>query len=81
VHSPVHATSVYLLGFGAVDCWRRLYSSCTRQSGATQDSPVPSNFAALTSARHCSSLLLFAESTVGAKEPLLHCLTGQSGEL
>jgi hypothetical protein len=42
---------------------------------------VPSDFTALTSAQHCSSLLLFAESTVGAREPLLRRLTGQSIEL
>jgi hypothetical protein len=34
VHCPVHATSVQPLGFLAVDRWRRLSSSCTRQSGA-----------------------------------------------
>jgi hypothetical protein len=34
VHCPVRATSVQPLGFSAVDRWRRLSSSCTRQSGA-----------------------------------------------
>jgi hypothetical protein len=49
VHCPVHATSAYPLGFRAVDRWSALSSSCTRQSGATPDSPVPSDFVALTS--------------------------------
>jgi hypothetical protein len=34
MHCPVHATSPYLLGFWAVDCWRCLSSSCTGQFGA-----------------------------------------------
>jgi hypothetical protein len=34
VQCPVRATSAQLLGFGAVDRWRRLSSCCTGQSGA-----------------------------------------------
>jgi hypothetical protein len=33
VHCPVRATSVRLLGFGAVDRWNPLYFCCTGQSG------------------------------------------------
>jgi hypothetical protein len=40
----VRATSAQPLGFGVVDRWRRLSSSCTGQSGATPDSPVPFDF-------------------------------------
>jgi hypothetical protein len=40
VHCAVRATSAQPLEFGAVDRWRRLSSSCTRQSGATPDNPV-----------------------------------------
>jgi hypothetical protein len=46
VHCLVHATSAQPLGFGAVDRWGLLSSSCTGQSDATPDSPVPSNFCA-----------------------------------
>jgi hypothetical protein len=49
VHCPMRATSAQPLGFGAVDRWRRLSSSCIGQSGATPNSPVPSDFCALTS--------------------------------
>jgi hypothetical protein len=53
VHCPVRATSVRPLGFGAVDRWNPL-------SFAASDSPVTSDFVALTSVRHCSSLFIFA---------------------
>jgi hypothetical protein len=43
VHCPVCATSAQPSGFGAVDRWRRLSSRCTGQSGATPDSPMPSD--------------------------------------
>jgi hypothetical protein len=33
VHCPVRATSAQPLGFGGVDRWKRLSSSCTGQSG------------------------------------------------
>jgi hypothetical protein len=69
MHCPVRATSAQPLGFGAVDRWRRLWSCCTEQSGATPDSPVPSDFYALTSVtalftsnistvKQCTSILL-----------------------
>jgi hypothetical protein len=43
VQCPVCATSAQLLGFEAVDRWRRLSSSCTGQSGATPNSSVLSD--------------------------------------
>jgi hypothetical protein len=80
VHCPVCATSARLLGFGAVDCWRRLSFCSTGQSGATPDSPVTSDFCCGT-VPHCSIL----QSTIGAQEavaPLPHRTvrwhTGQS---
>jgi hypothetical protein len=60
----------------------------TGQSGATPDSPVPFDFCALTSARHCSTLFLLTKQPLVHREPLLPWLTvtvwwhtGQSGEL
>jgi hypothetical protein len=53
----------------------------TGQSGASPDSLVPSDFCALTSARHCSSLFLLTKQQLARREPLLRWLTGQSGEL
>ena len=50
VHCPVRATSARSLGFGAVNRWSCLSSCCTRQSSATLDSLVTSDFYALTSA-------------------------------
>jgi hypothetical protein len=48
VHCPVRATSAHPLVFGAVDRWSVLSSCCTGQSGATPDSPMTSDFCALT---------------------------------
>jgi hypothetical protein len=91
VHCPVRATSAQPLGFGAVDCWRRLSSSCTGQSGAipdsaTPDSSVPSDFCALTSVEALSTAERFLQSTVGSSlvvAPVAHravrCHTRQSG--
>jgi Fe-S-cluster-containing dehydrogenase component len=76
VHCPVHATSAQPLGFGAVDNWRCLSSSCTEQSGATPDSPVPFDFCRGT-VDHCS----FCTESLARRESLLWWLTGQSGEL
>jgi hypothetical protein len=47
---PVRCHVTQLLGFGAESTVGALSSCGTGQSGATPDSPVPSNFAALTSA-------------------------------
>jgi hypothetical protein len=83
MHCPVRATLAQPLGFGAVDHWRYLSSSCTGQSSATPDCPVPSDF--------CAALLITVpsdEQTVGvqgAVAPLAHrevrWHTGWSGEL
>jgi hypothetical protein len=81
VHCPVRATSAQLLGFGAVDRWGALSSCCTGQSGATPDSPVTFDFAALTSARHCSPLYTLRSRPLACREPLLCWHTGLSGEL
>jgi hypothetical protein len=63
VHCPVRCHVTQPLGFGAKSTVRALSSCGTGQSGATPDSPVPhrtvwcpSDFVALTSARHCCSL-------------------------
>jgi hypothetical protein len=51
-HCLVRATSVRMLGFGAVDCCSHLSCSCTGQSGAT-----PGHVrCALTSVVHCTLL-------------------------
>jgi hypothetical protein len=71
VHCPVRVTSAQPLGFGAVDRWRRLSSSYTRQSGATPDSPVPSDFYALTPDIQCS-LQQTIVGMQGAVAPLAH---------
>jgi hypothetical protein len=52
------------LGFGARSTVGALSSCGTRQSGASPDILVPSDFAALTSAVHCSCTVHFADSTV-----------------
>jgi hypothetical protein len=65
MHCPVRATSAQLLGFRAVDRWSALSSCCTGQSGATPDSPVPSNFCALTSAFALFTVERLLQSTVG----------------
>jgi hypothetical protein len=84
MHYLVRATSVQPLGFGADRPLEPLSSCCTRQSGATPDSPVPSDFCALTSDLHCSSW----QVTVGAQGAVARLVhrtvrwhTRQSGEL
>jgi hypothetical protein len=67
MHCPVCVTSAQPLGFGAVDRWRRLSSSCTGQSGAIPDSPVPSDFCASDSVAALLHIVAFAESTFGAE--------------
>jgi hypothetical protein len=66
VHCPVRATSAQPLGFGAVDRWSALSSCCTRQSGATPDSPVPFEFYVLTSAFALLTSERLLQSIVGA---------------
>jgi hypothetical protein len=81
VHCPVRATLAQPLGFGAVDRWSRLSSSCTGQSGATPDSPVPYDFCALTSAAALFTTVALHSRPLARREPLLRWLIGQSGEL
>jgi hypothetical protein len=78
-HCPVCATSAQPLEFGVVHRWGALSSCCTGQSGATPDSPVTSDFAALTSTRHYSSLYTLCSQPLAREESLLRWLTGQSG--
>jgi hypothetical protein len=74
VHCPVRATSARPLGFGAIDRWSSLSFCCTRQSGATPDSPVTSDFCTtLFGTAHLSSRPL------ARRESLLRWHTGQSG--
>jgi hypothetical protein len=75
MHCPVRATSVHPLGFGAGDRWRRLSSSCTGQSGATPDNPVPSDFCALTSTTVLFSTVALHSRPLVRREPLLCWLT------
>jgi hypothetical protein len=69
----VHATSAYPLGFWEVERWSALSSSCTRQSGATPDSPVPSDFCTLTSTFALFIVEHILQSTVGIGS---RCSTG-----
>jgi hypothetical protein len=46
MHCPVRATLAQPLGFGAGRPLEPLSSYCTGQSGATPDSPMPSDFCA-----------------------------------
>jgi hypothetical protein len=73
MHYPVRATSAQPLGFGAVDRWGAFLSSCTGQSGATPDSPVPSDCCALTSA-----FALFTAEHLCSRplEPVSRCSAG-----
>jgi hypothetical protein len=50
VHCPLPRHITQLLGFGAKSTIGALSSCGTGESGVTPDSPVPSDFAALTSA-------------------------------
>jgi hypothetical protein len=80
IHCPVCATSACLLGFGAVDRWSRLSFCCTGQSGATSDSPVTSDFCALTSVMALFATVHLSSRSLERREPLLRWLTGRSGE-
>jgi hypothetical protein len=79
MHYTVCTTSARPLGFGVVDCWRALSSCCIGQSGATSDSPVPSDFCALTSATTLSTTVALHSRLLACREPLLRWLTGRSG--
>jgi hypothetical protein len=79
VHCPVRATSACPVGFGAVDRWSHLSFCCTGQSGATPDSPVTSDFCALTSVATLFITVPLRSRPLACREPLLSWLTGQSG--
>jgi hypothetical protein len=64
VQCPVLRHVTQPLGFGAKSTVGALSSCGTGQSGATPDSLVPSDFAALTSAAHYAALFPLLESTV-----------------
>jgi hypothetical protein len=78
VHCTVRATSAQPLGFLAVDHWRRMSSSCTGQSGATPDSPVPSDFCALTSAEALFTAERFCSRPLA---PVSRCSAGSPDSL
>jgi hypothetical protein len=80
VHCPVRTTSARALGFGAVDHWSALSFCCIGQSGATPDSPVTSDFCALTSVATMFSTVAFCRRPLARREPLLHWLTGRSSD-
>jgi hypothetical protein len=79
VRCLVHATSSRLLGFGAVNRWRRLSFCCTGQPGTTPDSPVTSDFCALTSVATLFITVYLTKQPLVSREPLLRWLIGQSG--
>jgi hypothetical protein len=81
VYGPVRVTSARSLGFGLVDHWSRLSFCCTGQSSATSDSPVTSDFCALTSVSVLFIIVHRVRRPLARREPLLRWLTGQSGEL
>jgi hypothetical protein len=70
-HCPVRAASARLLGFGAVDRWRHLSFCCTRQSGATPDNRVTSDFCVLTSVAALFRTIAFCSRPLAHTEPLL----------
>jgi hypothetical protein len=69
VHCSVRATSARPLGFGAVDHWRHLYFCCTGPSGATPDSPVTSDFCALTSVAALFRTVVFCSRQLACSSP------------
>jgi hypothetical protein len=62
VHCPVRRHVTQLLGFGVKSTVGALSPCSTGQSGATPDSPMPSDFAVLTSATalFTSSVVLYS---------------------
>jgi hypothetical protein len=81
VRCPVRHHVTQLLGFGEKLTIGALSSCGTGQSGATPDSTVPSDFAALTSAVHCATLFPLSKLTVACWIAVARWLTGQSSEL
>jgi hypothetical protein len=70
MHCPVPRHVTQPLGFRAKTIVGPLSSCSIEQSGATPDSTVPSDFAALTSAAHYAALFPLPESTVACRYPL-----------
>jgi hypothetical protein len=79
VRCPVRRHVTQPLGFGAKSTVGALSSCGTGQSDATPDSPVPSDFAALTSAAHCAALFLLSKSIVARWIAVARWLIGQFG--
>jgi hypothetical protein len=77
VQCPVRRHVTQPLGFGVESIVVALSSCGTRQSDATPDSPVPSDFVALTSVAHCAALFPLSESTVVHWIVVARWLTGQ----
>jgi hypothetical protein len=79
VRCPMRRHVTQPLGFGAKSIVGALSPCDTGQSGATPDSLVPSDFAALTSAARCAALFPLSESTVARWIAVARWRTGQSG--
>jgi hypothetical protein len=79
VQCPVRRHVTQSLGFGAESTIGALSSCSTGKFGVTPDSPVPSDFAALTSAAHCAALFPLSDSTVARWIVVARWLTEQSG--
>jgi hypothetical protein len=67
VGCPVRRRVTQLLGFGAKSTVGALSPCSTGQPGATPDSPVPSDFAALTSAAALFTSSVLLQSTVARR--------------
>jgi hypothetical protein len=67
VGCPVRRHVTQPLGFGAKSIVGALSPCGTGQSGATPDSPVPSDFAALTSVAELFTLSVLLQSTVARR--------------
>jgi hypothetical protein len=67
VHCPMSRHVTQSLGFGARSTVGALSSCGTGQSGATPDSPVPSDFAALTSVAALFTSSVFLQSAVARR--------------
>jgi hypothetical protein len=65
--SPVRRHVTQPLGFGAKSTIGALSPCGTRQSGATPDSPVPSDFMALTSVAVLFTSSVLLQSTVARR--------------
>jgi hypothetical protein len=64
IHCPVRRHVTQPLGFGAKSTVGVLSPCGTRQSGATLDNPVPSDFATLTSVAALFTSTVLLQSTI-----------------